>query len=275
MQPIRIAFYGKGGIGKSTTASNISILMAKAGKRVLHIGCDPKADATRLLTRQRIPTVLQQLDIKDTLKRSDMVFEGLYGINCVEAGGPEAGCGCAGLGITAAINELQQAGVFDEQWDVIIYDVLGDVVCGGFSVPMRQNYVDKVYIITSANFMSLYAANNILKGICHYSLDDHSLFGGLILNHVRSKQEIMIADKFANYTNTKFIAQLPEESLLQLADLRKQPFVLQYPDLENTKLLQKVVQYILQQNDLPLPKPMQHDELEAFALKIAESIYGE
>lgn len=271
--PLRIAFYGKGGIGKSTTAANISVLLAKAGKKVLHIGCDPKADSTRILTHKRIPTVLQQLDAKDILSRSDIVFEGIYGICCVEAGGPEAGCGCAGLGITAAMNELKNAGIFNEHWDVIIYDVLGDVVCGGFSVPMRQNYVDKVYIITSANFMSLYAANNILKGIYHYSVTNNNLFGGLILNHTRTTEEMLTTQKFSACTKAQLIAKLPEEPLLQLADLQRKPFVTEYPTLKSTKILEDTVQYILQQHSLPMPVPMQQDELEAFAQQIAESIY--
>lgn len=131
-QPLRIAFYGKGGIGKTTIASNISALFAKCGKTVLHIGCDPKADSTRLLLQRRVPSVLQQLQQKDRLSREDMLFTGAYGVQCVEAGGPEAGSGCAGLGITTAVEELREAGVFEENWDVIVYDVLGDVVCGGF-----------------------------------------------------------------------------------------------------------------------------------------------
>ena len=152
----RVAFYGKGGIGKSTIASNVSALLAMQGKKVLHIGCDPKADSTRLLCKERIKTVLEVLEENDCPKREDLVHRSESGVWCVESGGPEAGNGCAGMGIITAMKELERLGVFEEDWDVVIYDVLGDVVCGGFSVPMRQRYVDRVYIVSSADFMSLY-----------------------------------------------------------------------------------------------------------------------
>lgn len=174
MKTRRVAFYGKGGIGKSTIASNVSALLAMQGKKVLHIGCDPKADSTRLLCKERIKTVLEVLEEKDYPEREDLVYRSESGVWCVESGGPEAGNGCAGMGIITAMKELERIGVLEEDWDVIIYDVLGDVVCGGFSVPMRQGYVDRVYIVSSADFMSLYAANNILKGVVSYS-DERNL----------------------------------------------------------------------------------------------------
>ena len=163
MKTRRVAFYGKGGIGKSTIASNVSALLAMQGKKVLHIGCDPKADSTRLLCKERIKTVLEVLEEKDYPEREDLVYRSESGVWCVESGGPEAGNGCAGMGIITAMKELERIGVLEEDWDVIIYDVLGDVVCGGFSVPMRQGYVDRVYIVSSADFMSLYAANRESK----------------------------------------------------------------------------------------------------------------
>ena len=161
---LRIAFYGKGGIGKSTVAAHLSAAFARTGKRVLHIGCDPKADSTRCLTSGRIPTVLETLGrSEELLAREQLVFPGAFGVSCVEAGGPQAGAGCAGLGITAMADELNRLGILEEPWDVVVYDVLGDVVCGGFAVPMRKHFVDRVYLITSADFMALYAANNIMQ----------------------------------------------------------------------------------------------------------------
>jgi len=188
MKTRRVAFYGKGGIGKSTIASNVSALLAMQGKKVLHIGCDPKADSTRLLCKERIKTVLEVLEEKDYPEREDLVYRSESGVWCVESGGPEAGNGCAGMGIITAMKELERIGVLEEDWDVIIYDVLGDVVCGGFSVPMRQGYVDRVYIVSSADFMSLYAANNILKGVVSYS-DERNLLGGFVFNHIREQEE--------------------------------------------------------------------------------------
>lgn len=167
---LRIAFYGKGGIGKSTVAAHLSAAFARTGKRVLHIGCDPKADSTRCLTSGRIPTVLE------TLGRSGGASS--PGAACLSRGVRRLLCGgrrspgrrgCAGLGITAMADELNRLGILEEPWDVVVYDVLGDVVCGGFAVPMRKHFVDRVYLITSADFMALYAANNIMRGVARYS----------------------------------------------------------------------------------------------------------
>ena len=152
---MNLAFYGKGGIGKSTIASNISAALALSGKRVLHIGCDPKADSTRPLTQKKIPTVLNQLNtLAEDVRREDLVFPGKCGVSCIEAGGPQAGLGCAGMGITAMEETLRRLGILEEEWDTVVYDVLGDVVCGGFSVPMRKGFADRVYVVTSADYMS-------------------------------------------------------------------------------------------------------------------------
>ena len=135
---LKIAIYGKGGIGKSTISSNLSAIISKSGKKVLHVGCDPKGDSTRNLMGKKIPTVISILKEKNNLNREDIIYEGFNGIECVETGGPEAGIGCAGRGIITTMEELEDLEVFDEERDVIVYDVLGDVVCGGFAVPMRE-----------------------------------------------------------------------------------------------------------------------------------------
>lgn len=271
---LKIAFYGKGGIGKSTIASNVSALLAIAGRRVLHIGCDPKADSTRLLTERRIPTVLEQLEAKDKLCREDMVFPGFASVCCVEAGGPEAGQGCAGLGITTAINELTDAGVFHENWDAIVYDVLGDVVCGGFSVPMRQHYADRVYVVTSAAYMSLYAANNILKGVRRYSMMGSSLLGGIILNHVHGEMDLRLGHAFAETTGTSILAALTEDERMQAADYRRGLFVRDFPDSENARRLRELIAHMEAPAEQPLPEPMAQQEMEAFGQQMAEVLYG-
>ena len=287
---IRLAFYGKGGIGKSTIAANFSALLAKKGKRVLHIGCDPKADATRLLTERKIPTVLQQLETKDHLKREDMVFPGIYGIQCVEAGGPDAGCGCAGLGITTAVEELKSSGVFRENWDVIIYDVLGDVVCGGFSVPMRKKFVDSVYVVTSADYMALYAANNILRGVKRYSVGV-SLFGGLICNHVREERDLEILQRFAEKTNTDIFTWLYEENAVKKADFQRKILAVSAPGDKNVLQMKDAVKKLIdsiskkEKSDHTLMEgqrqpaccplcPMDGEEMEKFGKEMAEIIYG-
>lgn len=269
---LRIAFYGKGGIGKSTIAANVSALFAQSGRKVLHIGCDPKADSTRLLTPKRMPTILQQLTVKRNLQRKDMVANGVFNISCVEAGGPEAGCGCAGLGITTALSELEAAGVLAEPWDVIVYDVLGDVVCGGFSVPMRQHYVDKVYVVTSADYMSLYAANNIFKGICHYSNFSTNLWGGLIVNRVSCENDFKIVQSFAQRTGTKIIAALKSEPQIQFADYLKKLFCIEYPELYSSVALKQALNEILFTSG-GKPMPLGTEEMDALGAELAAALY--
>ena len=284
MKTRRVAFYGKGGIGKSTIASNVSALLAMQGKKVLHIGCDPKADSTRLLCKERIKTVLEVLEEKDYPERDDLVYRSESGVWCVESGGPEAGNGCAGMGIITAMKELERLGVLEEDWDVIIYDVLGDVVCGGFSVPMRQGYVDKVYIVSSADFMSLYAANNILKGVVSYS-DERNLLGGLVFNHIREQEEECIAEEFTNRVKGRMAAIIRESKELKLADFRKEIYTqnMSAPDSENWKAFCRLSEDIcrtdersvsISQNkaEEALPIPLNVDEIEKFGMELSRKL---
>ncbi|MBL6460303.1 nitrogenase iron protein [Ruminococcus sp. AM44-9AT] len=284
MKTRRVAFYGKGGIGKSTIASNVSALLAMQGKKVLHIGCDPKADSTRLLCKERIKTVLEVLEEKDYPERDDLVYRSESGVWCVESGGPEAGNGCAGMGIITAMKELERLGVLEEDWDVIIYDVLGDVVCGGFSVPMRQGYVDRVYIVSSADFMSLYAANNILKGVVSYS-DERNLLGGLVFNHIREQEEECIAEEFTNRVKGRMAAIIRESKELKLADFRKEIYTqnMSASDSENWKAFCRLSENIcrtdersvsISQNkaEEALPIPLNVDEIEKFGMELSRKL---
>ena len=284
MKTRRVAFYGKGGIGKSTIASNVSALLAMQGKKVLHIGCDPKADSTRLLCKERIKTVLEVLEEKDYPERDDLVYRSESGVWCVESGGPEAGNGCAGMGIITAMKELERLGVLEEDWDVIIYDVLGDVVCGGFSVPMRQGYVDRVYIVSSADFMSLYAANNILKGVVSYS-DERNLLGGLVFNHIREQEEECIAEEFTNRVKGRMAAIIRESKELKLADFRKEIYTqnMSASDSENWKAFCRLSEDIcrtdersvsISQNkaEEALPIPLNVDEIEKFGMELSRKL---
>ena len=170
---IKIAVYGKGGIGKSTTVSNVAAVFASQGLRVMQIGCDPKADSTVLLRHgEKVETVLDLVRTrKEDFTLEEMVKEGFAGVCCVEAGGPSPGLGCAGRGIIAALETLEKKGAYEKyRPDVVIYDVLGDVVCGGFSMPMRRGYADKIFVITSGENMAIHAAANIAK-----TEDMHSL----------------------------------------------------------------------------------------------------
>ena len=182
---IKIAVYGKGGIGKSTTVSNVAAALAEQGLKVLQIGCDPKADSTILLRHgEEVPTVLQMYqEKKQNLKLEDIVKIGYKGIVCVEAGGPTPGLGCAGRGIITALEKLEETGAYEKyQPDVVLYDVLGDVVCGGFSMPMRNGYADKIFIVTSGENMAIHAGANIAMAVENFKNRGYATLGGLILN---------------------------------------------------------------------------------------------
>ena len=270
--PVKIAFYGKGGIGKSTLASNLSAVFARRGLPVLHIGCDPKADSRRYLVPSRMPSILELLEEKESLNREDILHCGAFGVCCVESGGPEAGAGCAGMGIRTAVEELQRLGIFDEDWDVIVYDVLGDVVCGGFSVPMRQRFADRVYVVTSADFMALYAANNILKGVLRYSPADRSLCGGLILNHARNEADLDTARRFAARTSTELTGVFLESPALRLLDFQKALLSVSRPKDENARRMEALADRILSGCGRPShrPTPMSREALDAFGAEIYE-----
>lgn len=226
----RIAFYGKGGIGKSTVASNISVSLARAGKRVLHIGCDPKSDSTRTLMGRRIPTVLDVLREKEQITVDDILFKSSSGVFCVEAGGPEAGNGCAGKAISIMAGQLCDLQVFEQEWDVIIYDVLGDVVCGGFAIPMREHFVDRVYIVTSSEFMSLYAANNILRSIVRFQEVSGICFGGLIYNQRSWEKGANRIEQFARMTHSKIVSTVTHSEAIEKAQYQGKTAVECFPD---------------------------------------------
>jgi len=217
---VRIAIYGKGGIGKSTIASNLTATLAHMGMKVLQIGCDPKADSTRLLMGRRINTVLEQLNKAGASEEEEAIlYEGrIPGVFCIEAGGPSAGVGCAGMGITAMETELVRRGIPEMDWDVIVYDVLGDVVCGGFAVPMRKHFVDRVYIVSSSDYMSIYAANNILRAVDYYSYKGRSLFGGLIWNHCRDDFDRFTANSYSRAASAEITSFIEESTRLKALD---------------------------------------------------------
>lgn len=215
----QIAIYGKGGIGKSTVAAHISAALANRGLKVMQVGCDPKHDSTRLLTCGRaVVTVLDYLQktSPDQRQREDIIDVGYGGVWCVEAGGPKPGVGCAGRGILTTFDLIKKLGVMDSGLDVVIYDVLGDVVCGGFAVPLRYEYADEVYIVTSGEFMSLYAANNILKGVHNYDIQPR--LGGLIFNHKGLAEEELRVQRFAAAVGLPICAVIPRSEDFAIAE---------------------------------------------------------
>ncbi|MDR3283212.1 MAG: AAA family ATPase [Candidatus Methanoplasma sp.] len=239
---IQIAVYGKGGIGKSTVSANISYAMAEMGKRVLQIGCDPKHDSTRaLLNGKEQTTVLSYIKSTPPYDRrlSDVVLEGKKGIKCVEAGGPEPGIGCAGRGILSTFDTLKKLGLDDVGLDVKVYDVLGDVVCGGFAVPLRNEYADGVYLVTSGEFMSMYAANNILKGIKNFDKGIPRV-AGIILNCRGMDDEASTVKRFADAVSLPIIAVIPRSKAFAEAESRGMPILEYAPDSEASGELRKV-----------------------------------
>ena len=218
---IQLAVYGKGGIGKSTTVCNISAALAEKGLRVMQIGCDPKADSTRnLLGGRIIPTVLGQIqELGDDIELNDIVFEGFGGVLCVESGGPTPGIGCAGLGIVSAFNKLEELSAYEiYKPDIVLYDVLGDVVCGGFAMPIRGGYAREVFIVSSGEMMSLYAANNIAQAIRNFGKRGYARLTGLILNAKNIENEREIVEKACGEIGTDIVQYVPRSPEIQKAE---------------------------------------------------------
>lgn len=255
----RIAIYGKGGIGKSTIVSNIAAAYSE-NHNVLVIGCDPKADTTRTLYGNRLPTVLDVLKTKRQAQVEDVIFEGFNQVMCVESGGPEPGVGCAGRGVIVAMNLLEKLQVFSEDLDVVIYDVLGDVVCGGFAVPLREDFADEVYIVTSGEYMALYAANNISKGIKKLKGN----LGGIICNCKGIENEEEIVAQFAQEIGSRVIGVIPRSELVQKSEIEAKTVLEKYPESEQADLYRKLSDDIYQNNEFTVPNPMEIEEFEEF-----------
>lgn len=262
-----IAIYGKGGIGKSTTTSNISAALADMGRRVIQIGCDPKSDSTNNLRRGKsIPTVLDAIRSGKRIDTDDIVHEGFGGVLCIEAGGPEPGVGCAGRGIIAAIELLKQKKIFEQfKPDVVLYDVLGDVVCGGFSVPIREGVAEQVYTVTSADFMAVYAANNLFKGIKKYANNGGALFSGIIANSVVLPVQREIVDDFAIRTKTTIAGYVPRSETITRSELRGQTAIEYDPDSTQAEVYRNLARTLLTNDLRYVPAPLEADGLKGWA----------
>lgn len=271
---IRIGIYGKGGIGKSVTAANLSAAFSELGLKVLQIGCDPKSDSTRNVVGRRIPTVLgvlRERGYTQDYELDDFVFKGFGGVTCVEAGGPEPGVGCAGRGILTMVETLEKLGLFEEEWDVITYDVLGDVVCGGFAVPIREGYAKTIYIVTSGEFMPLYAANNIGKGIARFGERGGARLGGIIHNARGAKDDAGVVYEFADGVGSTVIGDIPRSDLILKAETEMKTVIQAYPESDIAACFMDLATRILENKDGVIPRMLSDEEIEELGKKIAMS----
>lgn len=267
----QIAIYGKGGIGKSTVSANLSACLADMGKRVVQIGCDPKHDSTRSLLGMTHPlTVLDMLrdgrpdDIKECF------IEGYKGTMCIEAGGPEPGVGCAGRGILSTMEMLKREGILGpSQYDYIIYDVLGDVVCGGFAVPLRREFADTIYVVTSGEFMSIYAANNIIRGIKNYETDTPRI-GGIVLNSRGGSNETERVERFADEVELPIVARIPRDEQIQEAEEKVIPFVDAFRENPVAETFRRMAADIENGRENHFARPVDEDHLEKCVLGVVD-----
>lgn len=265
----QIAIYGKGGIGKSTTTQNTVGALAEAGKKIMVVGCDPKADSTRLLLGGLCQkTVLDTLrDEGDDIDLDDILKPGYLGTMCVESGGPEPGVGCAGRGIITSINMLESLGAYTPDLDYVFYDVLGDVVCGGFAMPIREGKAEEIYIVASGELMALYAANNIAKGVQKYAINGKVRLGGIICNSRKVDKEYELLKAFAEEIGSQLIYFVPRDNLVQRAEIHKKTVVDFDPTSGQADEYRALAKAIDSNTMFVIPKPMTQDRLEEIMME--------
>ncbi len=309
----QIAFYGKGGIGKSTVASNIAAAYAERGLNTMLIGCDPKSDCTRNLRGDvDFPTVSEvlrekgaakielselmsdkQIDIHYSIEEDgfvemlyeleagthvdmdEIVYKGHKGVFCVEAGGPEPAVGCAGRGVIVTVDLLKRMGVYDGfDLDVIIYDVLGDIVCGGLGMPLRKGLAHKVYIVTSADYLSIYAANNICMGMKRHAKRGGALLGGFIYNMRGTLDDVALVEELASIVGTKVVGALPNDPLISESEIYAKTVIEYKPDSEIADQLRELATMIFRDNECTIPEPLSKSELAKWRTEIRGGTSG-
>lgn len=269
--PRKIAIYGKGGIGKSTTTQNTAAAMAHFhGKKIFIHGCDPKADSTRLILGGK-----PQESLMDTLRAvgaekvtlDKVVRKGFHDILCVESGGPEPGVGCAGRGVITAIDLMENQGAYTDDLDFVFFDVLGDVVCGGFAMPIRDGKAQEVYIVASGEMMAIYAANNICKGLLKYAKQSGVRLGGIICNSRNVDREKEFLEEFTASIGTQMIHFVPRDNIVQKAEFNKKT-VTEYDENQNqAKEYSALAEKIINNQNFVIPQPLSMDQLEAMVVK--------
>ncbi len=267
----KIAFYGKGGIGKSTTQQNTAAAMAHFyGKKVFIHGCDPKADSTRLILGGMPQDTLMDLlrDIgEDKITVDNVVRSGFQGIRCVESGGPEPGVGCAGRGVITAIDLMEELGAYTDDLDFVYFDVLGDVVCGGFAMPIRDGKAEEVYIVCSGEMMAIYAANNIAKGLLKYAEQSGVRLGGIICNSRKVDGELDLMREFTEALGTQMIHFVPRDNMVQKAEFNKKSVVEFDAECNQAKEYAALAKKIIENEMFVIPTPLPMSELELMVAK--------
>jgi nitrogenase iron protein NifH len=265
------AIYGKGGIGKSTTTQNLVAALAESGKKVMIVGCDPKADSTRLILHAKAQTSVMQLAAEagsvEDLELEDVMNVGFGGIKCVESGGPEPGVGCAGRGVITAINFLEEEGAYDEDLDFVFYDVLGDVVCGGFAMPIRENKAQEIYIVCSGEMMAMYAANNIAKGIVKYANSGGVRLAGLICNSRNTDREDELIIALAEKLGTTMIHFVPRHNAVQHAEIRRMTVIEYDPTHTQADEYRALANKIVNNTKFVIPTPIEMETLEELLME--------
>ncbi len=278
------AIYGKGGIGKSTTTQNLVSALAEAGKKVMIVGCDPKADSTRLILHSKAQDTIMQMaadagSVED-LELEDVLKTGYRDIKCVESGGPEPGVGCAGRGVITAINFLEEEGAYEDDLDFVFYDVLGDVVCGGFAMPIRENKAQEIYIVVSGEMMAMYAANNIAKGIVKYASSGGVRLAGLICNSRKTDREDELIEALAARLGTQMIHFVPRDNVVQRAEIRRMTVIEYDPSHGQADEYRALANKVIDNELFVVPTPLTMDELEDLLMEFGildeedESIVG-
>ncbi len=265
----QVAIYGKGGIGKSTTTQNLTAGLAEMGKKIMVVGCDPKADSTRLLLGG-----LAQKTVLDTLREEgedielDFILkDGYGGIKCVESGGPEPGVGCAGRGIITSIGMLERLGAYTDELDYVFYDVLGDVVCGGFAMPIREGKAQEIYIVASGEMMAMYAANNISKGIQKYAKTGVVRLGGIICNSRKVDRELDLLTAFAKELGSQLIHFVPRDNMVQRAEIHKKTVIEFDPTADQADEYRALANKIDGNKMFVIPSPMSQERLEEILME--------
>ncbi|RAU97652.1 nitrogenase iron protein [Paenibacillus sp. YN15] len=267
----KIAIYGKGGIGKSTTQQNTAAAMAYFHDQKVFIhGCDPKADSTRMILGG-----MNQKTLMDTLRdigaenvtTEKVVNTGFKDIRCVESGGPEPGVGCAGRGVITAIDLMEANGAYTEDLDFVFFDVLGDVVCGGFAMPIRDGKAQEVYIVASGEMMAIYAANNICKGLLKYAKQSGVRLGGVICNSRKVDREREFLEEFTAAIGTQMIHFMPRDNIVQKAEFNKKTVVEYDPECNQAFEYSELGRKIIENKNFVIPKPLSMDALEEMVAK--------